>query len=275
VPDTPTILEADLEGLDPGSCLQAGPAFGSTDARTQSLPQQQQQVAQIAGPVLQQQVQAQVQEAAALPFGLKTSTDSSYDDGDDDKQAEADDWLNLCGPAAAEGQNRRGPEGLRSLSGHMPAWLWPSSRLAVRGLTTDDIMRRISSNRDPTALQHMCRGLLCERNDWRFRATQAEQANSSLQEELRCLRESEATAQQQLQQQQTDGQLLHKLVDAKLQLAQADLTMQDLRGQLERERKRHMAALAKLTSLQSHFDTYINEQQAAATAACTPRVVEL
>lgn len=104
---------------------------------------------------------------------------------------------------------------------------------------------------------------------------QAEQANSSLQEELRGLRESEATARQQLQQQQTDGQLLHKLVDAKLQLAQTDLTMQDLKGQLERERKRHMAALAKLTSLQSHFDTYINEQQAAATAACTPRVKEL
>lgn len=174
MPDTPTILEADLEGLDTGSCLgnlQVGPAFGSTDALTQtSLPQQQHQVAQITGPVLQQQVQ--VQEPAALPFGLKSSADSSYDDGDDDKQAEADDWLNVCSPAAAEGQQRRGPEGLRSLSGHMPAWLWPSSRLAVRGLTTDDIMRRISSNRDPAALQHMCRGLLCERNDWRFRATQ-------------------------------------------------------------------------------------------------------
>jgi len=174
VPDTPTIPEADLEGLDTGSCLgnlQVGPAFGSTDAPMQTSPsqQQQQQVAQDAGPVLQQQQQQQV---AALPFGLQSSTDSSYDDEDDDKEAEADDWLNVCGPAAAEGQHRRGPEGLRSLSGHMPAWLWPSSRLAVRGLTTDDIMRRISSNRDPAALQHMCRGLLCERNDWRFRATQ-------------------------------------------------------------------------------------------------------
>lgn len=76
------------------------------------------------------------------------------------------------------------------------------------------------------------------------------------------MRESEAAARQQLQVQQPEGQLLHKLVEAKVQLAQADLNIQDVKGQLERERKRHVQALAKLTSLQNNFDSYVNEQQA-------------
>jgi len=265
VPDTPTILEADLEGLDAGSCpeaLQVNPA-GVINTSQDTLQQpQQQQVSQDVGPALDQQ---QERQAEPLPFGLKACADSTYDDGDDDRDADID-WLVTAAPAAGEGQCRKGLECMRSLSGHMPAWLWPSSRLAVRGLTTDELMRRISSSRDPAALQHMCRGLLCERNDWRFRATQAERSDNTLQQELQQLRESEAAAKQQLQQQDSEGQLLHKLVDAKLQLAQSDLVMQDLKGQLEKERKRHMEALAKLTSLQSKFDAYINEQHAVAAA---------
>lgn len=64
--------------------------------------------------------------------------------------------------------------------------------------------------------------------------------------------------------------MVHKLVDAKLQLAQADLSMQDSKRQLERERKRHMQALVKLTSLQDNFDRYIHEHQGAGGDCCKP-----
>lgn len=75
-----------------------------------------------------------------------------------------------------------------------------------------------------------------------------------------------------LHRQQSEGKLLHNLVDAKVQLAQADLTMQDLKGQLERERKRHMQALAKLTGLQTNFDQYVHEQHVANKGAVKPIV---
>lgn len=88
---------------------------------------------------------------------------------------------------------------------------------------------------------------------------QAERTNAGLQRELHKLRTSQTAAQQA-----ESGQLLHKLVEAKLQLAQADLSMQDLKRQLQREHKRHMQAQAKLTSLQSNFDCYIHEQLQAA-----------
>lgn len=92
---------------------------------------------------------------------------------------------------------------------------------------------------------------------------QAERSNESLQQELQQLRASEAGVHHHLQQQPSEGQLLARLVDAKLQLAQADLTMQALRGQLERERKRHMQALSRLTNMQATLDDLIHEQNAA------------
>jgi hypothetical protein len=93
---------------------------------------------------------------------------------------------------------------------------------------------------------------------------QAERINEGLQQELQQLRGSQAgTHQQQQQQQLSEGQLLAKLVDAKLELAQADLTTQALKGQLERERKRHMQALAQLTNMQATLDELIHEQNAA------------
>lgn len=92
---------------------------------------------------------------------------------------------------------------------------------------------------------------------------QAERSNASLQEELQQLRAGEAGLQYQERQQLSEGQLLARLVDAKVQLAQADLAMQGLRGQLERERKRHMQALARLTNMQATLDELIHEQNAA------------
>jgi hypothetical protein len=90
---------------------------------------------------------------------------------------------------------------------------------------------------------------------------QAERINEGLQQELQQLRGSQAGTQQQ--QQLSEGQLLSKLVGAKLELAQADLTTQALKGQLERERKRHMQALAQLTNMQATLDEFIDEQNAA------------
>ena len=105
---------------------------------------------------------------------------------------------------------------------------------------------------------------------------QAERINEGLQQELQQLRGSQAGTQQQelqqlrgsqagtqQQQQLSEGQLLSKLVGAKLELAQADLTTQALKGQLERERKRHMQALAQLTNMQATLDEFIDEQNAA------------
>jgi len=213
--------------------------------------------------------------SARLPFGLRASTDSTAEYEDFPSEEEGEDataqWMQACRPftpansssSSLQQGSSDGPEALRSLSGHMPAWLWPSSRMAVRDLTTDQIMRRIGCSRDVSALQHMCRGLLCERNDWRFRATQAERINEGLQQELQQLRGSQAGPQQQQQQQLSEGQLLAKLVDAKLELAQADLTTQALKGQLERERKLHMQALARLTNMQATLVEFIDEQNAA------------
>jgi hypothetical protein len=125
-----------------------------------------------------------------------------------------------------------GAEGLRALSGRMPAWLWPSSRLAVRDMTTDDLLRCISGTKDLGRLQHVARGLLCERNDWRYRATQAERALSGLEQQLAAASPVPHAAQQP----RCEAPLVQELVQAKLQLAQADLTLHALRRELSSAR---------------------------------------
>jgi hypothetical protein len=53
--------------------------------------------------------------------------------------------------------------------------MWPFAKedAAVKEVTTDELMRQIgASGNDAAKLQQLCRGLLCERNDWRFKATQ-------------------------------------------------------------------------------------------------------
>jgi hypothetical protein len=178
IPETPPILEEDREGLQAGSFTGAKPVLTSS-AEAYQYTQSQEPAGGAQGlPV------KGLFGVAALPFGIKASsgasTEGSYR-GDSDDEDDAAVWMDACssgtsaamqGCAAQVKGAAAGPEGLRSLSGRMPTWLWPSSRLAVRDLTTDQIMRRISGSRDAAALQHMCRGLLCERNDWRFRATQ-------------------------------------------------------------------------------------------------------
>lgn len=179
VPETPPILEADSEGIDTGSFNgeQRLVLTSSADADQHTQSQEPAGVAPALpakGPI----------STAVLPFGMKGSSAASAEGsflGDSDEEDDAAAWMDACSSdtaAAMRGCAQQlkaaadGPEGLRSLSGRMPTWLWPSSRLAVRDLTTDQIMRRISSSREAASLQHMCRGLLCERNDWRFRATQ-------------------------------------------------------------------------------------------------------
>jgi hypothetical protein len=59
--------------------------------------------------------------------------------------------------------------------GHLPQWMWPFVKedAAAKEVTTDELMRQIgASGNDAAKLQQLCRGLLCERNDWRFKATQ-------------------------------------------------------------------------------------------------------
>jgi hypothetical protein len=63
----------------------------------------------------------------------------------------------------------------KGLHGHLPQWLWPFAKEDAGGreMTTDELMRQIgASGNDAAKLQQLCRGLLCERNDWRFKATQ-------------------------------------------------------------------------------------------------------
>lgn len=171
-PDTPTILETDREGPEGTSFTgmqRPGLLSTAVGAGAATKPSVQQDAA-----------------GARLPFGLRPSTESSedHDDSPSDAEEEGEDataqWMQACRPftppnsssSSLQQGSSDGPEALRSLSGRMPTWLWPTSRMAVRDLTTDQIMRRIGCSRDVGALQHMCRGLLCERNDWRFRATQ-------------------------------------------------------------------------------------------------------
>lgn len=179
VPDTPPILEADREGIDTGSFTAVHPAAAagsSTDGgSTDGSSQQQERLAPVPAEV-------------PLPFGMRpagsaasTAGSCMEEDFDDTDEEDGAVWMDVCcsdtaaalqADAPQHKGTPSGPEGLRSLSGRMPIWLWPSSRLAVRDVTTDELMRRISSSRDVSALQHMARGLLCERNDWRFKATQ-------------------------------------------------------------------------------------------------------
>lgn len=194
VPETPPILEADREGMDTSSFTAVVDPSAGNGANPSGCAQLQQ-----VGPV-GTAAAGVCACAGSLPFGMRPSsvasaaaTDQEYTDDEDETAA----WMDVCSSATAaalqpdsghslqdssmhSSQQRKGasdgPETLRSLSGRMPTWLWPSSRLAVRDLTTDEIMRRISGSKDVTALQHMCRGLLCERNDWRFRATQVRKA---------------------------------------------------------------------------------------------------
>lgn len=198
VPLTPPIAEADREGPDSTSFTFAAQQGSGTAPQHALLASE---VEPTAHESLQQgseeqqrddikQQQPAAARAGAWPFGLKPTGVTSAEDDDHLDADEADEdvaiWMDACssstalGPsaAAAGGSSKAcsGPEGLRSLSGRMPTWLWPSSRLAVRDLTTDEIMQRISNSRDAAQLQHMARGLLCERNEWRFRATQVRQA---------------------------------------------------------------------------------------------------
>jgi hypothetical protein len=62
-----------------------------------------------------------------------------------------------------------------SQGAHLPQWMWPFAKedAAAKEVTTDELMRQIgASGNDAAKLQQLCRGLLCERNDWRFKATQ-------------------------------------------------------------------------------------------------------
>lgn len=171
VPDTPPIPEADREGMDTGSFTAVQPAAAAGSSTDGSSSRQQ----------LQQEQLAHVPAEVPLPFGMRPARSAASTAGScmEEDFADTDEedgavWMDVCcsDTAAALQGAPSGPEGLRSLSGRMPTWLWPSSRLAVRDVTTDELMRRISSSRDVSALQHMARGLLCERNDWRFKATQ-------------------------------------------------------------------------------------------------------
>eukprot|EP00879_Flechtneria_rotunda_P027984 GHRR01030054.1.p1 GENE.GHRR01030054.1~~GHRR01030054.1.p1 ORF type:complete len:449 (+),score=157.73 GHRR01030054.1:148-1494(+) len=76
---------------------------------------------------------------------------------------------------AAEAEESEGPAGLRGLSSHLPAWMWPFSRdNTLRDATTEQLMQQIAASAgDPAKLQQLARGLLCDRNDWRYKATQA------------------------------------------------------------------------------------------------------
>jgi hypothetical protein len=198
VPITPPIAEADSEGPDTAS-ITAQQAQGTSSglqaaspaaAADQTLQQHQGQLD--ANGCNQGPQHLSADPTAPWPFGLRPASVTSNADDDQEGLEEADDpavWMDACSSstapgafAAASGMRKpsSGPEGLRSLSGRMPTWLWPSSRLAVRDLTTDDIMRRISNSRDPAQLQQMARGLLCERNEWRFRATQVRRAHVRL-----------------------------------------------------------------------------------------------
>lgn len=176
VPDTPTIVEcADLEGPE------ASGSFSQTQAANSAITTTTTTAAAAStgqGEAQQHQCAPDLPRAdkAQMPFGMKANSEDGAGSGceEDEEQEDEEDtvWMDVCASATAGALQKPGPEALRSLSGRMPAWLWPSSRMAINGLTTDEIMRRISTNRDVTALQGMCRGLLCERNDWRFRATQ-------------------------------------------------------------------------------------------------------
>jgi hypothetical protein len=242
VPDQPPILEADAESCD------ALPV-----ARTPSSGGQGQQ----------QQLLQSKRSADEL------TCDAAGCVSDDDDEDGDDDFSSFTPTKLARTQDARGHgslEGLRALSGSMPAWLWPNSRLALRGVKTEDLMRRIGSSQDVGQLQSLSRGLLCERNDWRFRATQAERTLTSTQQEAAQLRQAKEGLEQQLQQLQADAALLDQLVQAKLQLAQADLQAQALRGQLNKERDSGRQALARLTHLQSCYDALLNSRQAAAAA---------
>ncbi|WIA11073.1 hypothetical protein OEZ85_011224 [Tetradesmus obliquus] len=81
--------------------------------------------------------------------------------------------------------------------GHLPQWMWPFAKddAAAKEVTTDELMRQIgASGNDAAKLQQLCRGLLCERNDWRFKATQWEKTAAAMQEQARTAAAAAAAA---------------------------------------------------------------------------------
>lgn len=128
------IIEHDREGLDPVGSLDRSVSADTLEAQNSHNQQQQGYLG-----IVREDSAARTAAAAAL--------------------------------AAAAAAEEDEPSSARSLS--LPAWMWPFGSNSVRVATTDQLMRQIeASAADAPKLQQMCKALLCERNDWRYKATQ-------------------------------------------------------------------------------------------------------
>eukprot|EP00775_Hariotina_reticulata_P009941 gene9941-10096_t len=140
------------------------------------------------------------------------------------------------------------------------------NRDAVKGVTTDELMRQIAAADDVGKLQQLCKGLLCERNDWRYKATQLDRNVKAMQLQMEKMQVANTNLLQQLERveaqvsQLQQDTLVDKLVDAKLQLAQADLQATALRGQLTKERERSRQWAAKFTDLEVLYESLLEQE---------------
>lgn len=168
------------------------------------------------------------------------------------------------------GSAAAGPEGMvRSLSSQLPSWLWPVGRNAVKDMTTDQIMQAIQAGNDVPKLQMLARGLLAERNDWRFRATQVQRESVGKDEQLAALQTQLAAANEKCDllqgqvAQLRESDLINELVKAKVEHAQSEESAVALRGQLMKAQERGRQLAAKLTKLESEHVRLLHEQWAA------------
>jgi chromosome segregation ATPase len=142
----------------------------------------------------------------------------------------------------------------------------------VKDMTTDQIMQAIQSGNDIGKLQMLARGLLAERNDWRFRSMQAERGSLAKEQQLAEVQKQLAAANEkchmlQLQVSQlTESDLINELVKAKVEFAQSEESAITLRGQLMKSQERGRQLAAKLTKLESDYARLLHEHWVAQQA---------
>ncbi|KAI8466383.1 MAG: hypothetical protein J3K34DRAFT_63585 [Monoraphidium minutum] len=162
-------------------------------------------------------------------------------------------------PDAAAGSGG-GPPVPRAASGSLPQWMWPQGRGAVRGVSTEELMRAIAGTSDAAELQRLARGLLAERNDFRATAERWERAAHALEAQVADARANGAglservhVLERQVSLLREDG-LVERLVAAKLTAAERDLEASELRGSLQQERERSRQLASQLAVLQGRHD---------------------
>jgi len=149
------------------------------------------------------------------------------------------------------------------------------SVLGPKQAPSEELLLQAVAAGDVAALQALARTLLEERDDARARARYAEAQVSSLEHAAQVSEAQRQGLTQRLADVEAhlaatrESVLLDRLVEAKVELAQSDLTITDLRGQLQRERAQGRQMVARMTTMEQRLDVLAHQQQGGKAAPAT------